>query len=310
MSNDRLSTTIEKTCGKELGKKFTDTLEELYPNLKTDQNLRDKYASYIEIPYLTEAINAIMPGAQKEAETLKFDDSFCNLCAMVKVGGIINQIGNKGNSSENMNRYQVAERFLHTFAAYSATEIKILINGTDPIDTNVYETERLQTICAVSSSLYLNEYKPSDSDFMEEHFERIKRCHSNPDEISMYSQFLDNLAQESVIEARAMILLGRICPDFREKMQNNHPEIKELCHLTESYPRYVFAACADMIEKKEELTGPQMLRNRINRQDIMNSAVSLTKETCDETLQKLHPSAEDIKTLTRIALNNDKDERA
>ena len=303
MSEDRLTEVLEGIGGKGSGAEIEETLKELYPRLKTDQNLRDEFASCLEGKYLTEAINTIVPSIIEHPEDMAIDDSFSNLVTMVKLGNIMNAIEKNANNSDLLDRYETVKRFIPYIAAQTAVEMEIVCNDT-PLSHSVANSEYLISLCQKATSLHYNEYKPEDPNEMGAQFERICRCHSNPEEIERSAKFLRDIRQEAVISSEAMGLIGIIHPNFKEKSNNNHPDTQNFHYWALSHPRHVFAACIDMIAKGEKLIDPQMLVARMDKPEVISTALSLTKEKCIEIVKDLHPSAARTKAHAKVSMKD------
>lgn len=303
MSDDRLTDVLEGIGGKGSGTKIEETLKELYPRLKTDQNIRDEFASCLEGKYLTEAINTIVPSILENPGNMTFDDGFNNLVTMIKLGIIMNAVEKNASNSDFLDRYEAVKRFTPYIAVQTAVTMETVDNDT-PLSHSVANSEYLFSLCQASAMLHYNEYKPTDPNEMGAQIEKICRCHSNSEEIKRSEKFLRDIRQEAVISSEAMGLIGIIHPNFKEKSNNNHPDIQNFHYWAMSHPRHVFAACIDMIAKREKLIDPQMLVARMNKPEVISAAMELTKEKCIEIVKDLHPSAASTKERAKVFLKD------
>lgn len=283
VEKDKFSEIIKTIFDADVRPLIKDTLEELYPKLKSDKTMRDQFADYID-------------------PKLSATESFYKVCAMIKLGSAMNEVEKDTDTEYDRDRYEVLHRYLQPIYAHSsayAEEIGKAFSDNETPLTDIMAMN-IDEVYARSGTMCGNEFNPTSQDDISTHIMRIKRCDTKPADIV---SFLKQIEEEHNIASKTMMLLGAINPNCKDATDKNDPRIAEFYELVEKYPRYAFTVCADMFEGDKTLTDITVLNDKIRTPDVIERSISLTNEQCYTRLKELHISSpEDINEPVKLAL--------
>ncbi len=263
-------------------------LVELYPRLQSDKELRNEFAKHIE--------------SENPITTQN------NIALLTKLGSAMKYLEEKQTFPDfRYNRYTVVQNFFEQIKSYAkvhSEEMNKLLAVEEKINTQKgyyeashyrtdFDSECSQLTTAITTQDYVYIYAESlytndsflDTQPIDEQIKSMTNCATN--DASQTKEFIEKLNEDSEITIRSSLLLGKVYPKFRQKDAKGQSDIQKLSQLSKDLPRYVFAACLDMIQNGEMLENPQMLEERMNEENVAFAGLTLTKEQCDAMLKNM-----------------------
>lgn len=337
MEKDRLSIILENICGKEPGEKIEAQLKKFYPKLETSTAWRERFASRLEADGSFKTVSLMMKVGScmdiilakiREAERKKIG----NLRELHEVQEFkrmhIGKLKEKDAKNNIVFEYdpQIAlDRYIEPIMSYASAYVeegnkmmtfigqqeKQMSEHEASHNRDVFNDERIifPNAIATDHPYYLahvlvnNEFNLINNQTgalktLDEQVEDLTNC--NRDQMR---DLVACIADDSLISGMAMSLIGSMVSNRDEILQNT-PEMRTYKTLATKFPRYVFAACVNMIQNKEKLTTPQKMEDKINKKETVETAINLTKEKCGEIMEKLYPSAARTKAHAKVSMKD------
>ena len=258
MSKDSFSQCLGNICGKFLGDSFEDIITDAYPQLKSDADLRNRYAEYLE--------------------NLDIVDSYNSICSLSKIAHVTK---NSKTQIPELQRdpEQVLERLLPAIKTMANTLQELMENPDNPLQNNVLVDDKGYLF---SQTIYINDSNPAhntrnQASEAKDVAKQVASCVIG----GHLTDFIKVIEDSADISAKSMMLIGNLHPKFQQLAAVKDPEIADFCKLAATFPRSTFAACATMKANGEQIKDYHSFLEKVTSKENIELVGSLDKARID-----------------------------
>ncbi|MBO6281328.1 MAG: hypothetical protein J6N49_02220 [Alphaproteobacteria bacterium] len=258
MAADRFSQCLGNICGKFLGDNLEDIITDAYPRLKSDTELRHRYAEYLE--------------------SLNVTDSYNSICALSKIAYATKKADHQIPELQS-DPEQVVERLLPAVKTMANTLLETIENPDNPLVQNILMDNKGYLF---SQTLYINDSNAQYNTRKEaaeakEIAQQVASCVIGKD----LTDFIKIIEENADISAKSMMLIGNLHPQFQQLAAVKDPEIADFCKLAATFPRSTFVACIDMKSNDEPIKDFASFLQKVSSPEVIEKAKFLNKEKAD-----------------------------